>query len=160
MLFSIEICEMETVNKKQLFIEIMTSLFVLLYLYTAIMKLRDIPLFIGSMSHVPLIRGYANLLSGLIPALEIAVSVFLIVPGTRFYGLVMATILIAAFTFYVSYILISPEKLPCSCGGVIEQLGWVGHLFLNGSLLLGGALSIIFYKQIIAINRRSRTPAI
>lgn len=156
----IEIYGMNAVNLKRLFIEVMAGLFVLLYLYTAIMKLRGIPLFIGSMSHVPLIQAHANLLSGLIPAMELAVSVFLIIPGTRFYGLVMATGLMAAFTFYVSYILISPEKLPCSCGGIIEQLGWVGHLFLNGSLLLGGALSIVFNNQIIAINRRSRTTAI
>lgn len=145
-------------NPKRLFTEIVAAFFVLVYVYTAIMKLKDIPGFIGTMSRTPFIHSYANLLAGLIPGIEIAISIFIIIPPTRLYGLVTATGLIALFTLYIGYLMISVPKLPCSCGGIIQDLSWRGHLIVNISLTLAGILSIKFYKEVIAINRNSRTP--
>ncbi len=149
---------MKLQKSKRLFTESVAAFFVLVYMYTAIMKLKDIPGFIGTMSRTPFIHSYANLLAGLIPGIEIAISIFIIIPATRFYGIVMATALIATFTLYIAYLMIALPKLPCSCGGIIQDLSWKGHLIVNISLTLAGLLSIRFYKEVIAINRNSRTP--
>ena len=145
---------------KQLIIDIVAGLFVLLFLYTAIMKLRDSHLFIASMSHTPILRPFATFLAAVIPGVEIAISMLLFIPVTRFWGLLLATGLMALFTLYVAWILYSMKKLPCSCGGVIQQMNWRQHLLFNFSFLVAGIVSILAYKKIIAINRSSRTPAI
>lgn len=149
---------MKILQSKQLFIEIAVALYVLLFLYTAIMKLRDIPFFVGSMSHTPALRPYANILGGMIPAMEIAIVILLIIPATRHYGLLTGTGLMAIFSLYVAFILISMKELPCSCGGVLQQLNWPQHLIFNSAFLLTGILACYWNKQIIAISRRSRTP--
>lgn len=157
---SSEIHEMKPTNTKAIFIEVTTSLFVLLFIYTAIMKLKDIPFFIGSMNHSPILRPYAPFLSVYIPVVELIVALLLIMPFTRYSGLICASLLMLIFTGYIAYILLFSDQLPCSCGGVIQQMKWPSHLIFNFFFLSIGIISIIFKKQVIAINRRSRTPVI
>ncbi|MBK7562208.1 MAG: hypothetical protein IPI68_12055 [Chitinophagaceae bacterium] len=145
---------------KQLYIEIVVALYVLLFLYTAIMKFRDIPFFIGSISHTPVLRHYATLLAGMIPAMEIAIAILLIIPRTRYYGLLTGTGLMGIFTLYVAFILATMKELPCSCGGVLQQLNWKEHLVFNSGFLLAGIVACYWNKQFIMINRRSRIPVI
>lgn len=151
---------MKRLPPRQLYIEIVVALYVLLFLYTAIMKFRDIPFFIGSMSHTPILRPYAIILAGMIPAMEIAIAVLLIIPRTRHYGLLTSTGLMGIFTLYVAFILTTMKDLPCSCGGVIQQLNWKEHLIFNSVFLLAGMLACYWNKGFIAINRRSRIPGI
>lgn len=155
-----EIHEMKPTTAKAIFIEVTTALFVLLFIYTAIMKLRDIPFFIGSMNHSPILRPYAPFLSVYIPAVELILAILLIFPDTRYAGLVCASLLMLIFTAYIAYILLSSDQLPCSCGGVIQQMKWPAHLIFNILFLLMGASSIVLKNQLIAINRSSRTPEI
>jgi hypothetical protein len=151
---------MKFLPPKQLFSEIVAGLFVLLFAYTAIMKLKDLHFFMGSMSHVPLLRPYTALLAGLVPGVEISIVVVLLIPKTRYIGLFLGTILMAIFTAYISCILLFMEDLPCSCGGVIQQLNWPQHLIFNIIFLLMGTIAVYWNKHLIAITRRSRTPAI
>lgn len=151
---------MKILQPKQLFIEIAVALYVLLFLYTAIMKLRDLPFFIGSMSDTPILRPYANILAGMIPSMELSITFLLIIPRTRHYGLLTGTGLMGIFTLYVAIILTTMKELPCSCGGVLQQLNWQEHLIFNIGFLLAGILASYWNKHFIAINRRSRIPAI
>lgn len=151
---------MKQLQPKQLLPEIVAGLFVILFLYTAIMKLKDIPFFIGSMEHSPVLRPYANLLAVLIPSIEIVITILLIIPTTRYVGLLLGTVLMAAFTIYVAIILYSMQELPCTCGGVLQQMNWREHLIFNSSFFLLGIIGILANKQIIAINRSRRTPVI
>lgn len=149
---------MDSKQPKNLFTEIMAGLFVLVFLYTAIMKFRDITAFTNAMEHSPLIQAYSTTLGWLIPALELLISLALIIPKTRIYGLIGGTVLMGLFTLYVGFILAGKGNLPCTCGGVIEQMGWEEHFVFNTSLMLGGIISLFIYYNIIAINRRSRKP--
>ncbi len=151
---------MKRTQPRQLYIEIVVALYVLLFLYTAIMKFRDTSFFIKSMSHTPILRPYAPLLAGMIPAIEIAIAILLIIPRTRQYGLLTGTGLMGIFTLYVAFILETMKELPCSCGGVLQQLNWKEHLVLNSSFLLAGIVACYWNKQFIMINRSSRTPVI
>jgi len=96
----------------------------------------------------------------MIPAMEIAIAVLLIIPRTRHYGLLTSTGLMGIFTLYVAFILTTMKDLPCSCGGVIQQLNWKEHLIFNSVFLLAGMLACYWNKGFIAINRRSRIPGI
>ncbi len=152
---------MKPIAQTKVFVDVVAALFVLLFLYTAIEKLKDIPGFIGAMSRSELIGGMATVVAWVVPVTELIIVVLLIVPRLRMTGLVAATALMAVFTIYIAYILLSAKKLPCKCGGVIESLGWRDHLLLNLGFLMAG-LATIFHKNIIkrftAINRSSRIP--
>lgn len=136
------------------------SLYVFLYLYTGLSKALDVPKFVSSMKHSPALYPYAETLGILIPAVEIFIAILIIVPFTRYMGLISATSLMALFTGYVAYILFSGSTLPCTCGGIIEQLGWRDHLIVNSSFLVLGIIAVLLskHKDFIEINRSSRTP--
>jgi len=116
---------------RKLVVEIIGGLFILLFLYTALSKLSEIALFRLVLRSSPLISAYANLVSVLIPASEILVSVLLFIPGTRRGGLYASFLLMLIFTLYLVYMISFSTSLPCSCGGVISQLSWKQHLVFN-----------------------------
>jgi hypothetical protein len=116
---------------RKLIAEIIGGLFILLFLYTALSKLSEIALFRLVLRSSPLISGYANPVSILIPASEILVSLLLFIPGTRRQGLYASLLLMLIFTLYLVYMISFTTALPCSCGGVISQLSWKQHLVFN-----------------------------
>jgi phage shock protein PspC (stress-responsive transcriptional regulator) len=44
---------------------------------------------------------------------------------------------------YILLMLISDERLPCSCGGVLQQLSWKQHLIFNLFFLLLAVVGIV-----------------
>jgi uncharacterized membrane protein len=145
-----------------MFAEIISAVFVFLYLYTAIDKFVNLEHFYQVMTKSPMLRPFAAVLSGLIPTVEAALAVLLIIPRTRRIGLWGATRLIFIFAAYIFYMLITSSDLPCTCGGIIQELTWAQHLVLNLGLMVSGviALKYTYKKNFIAIEQeRSRTPA-
>lgn len=139
-----------------LFTEIVVALFVLLFMYTAIAKLQDIPKFTYVLGESPLIGKSAHIIGWAIPITELALTTLLFIPQTRTIGLISSTILMALFTGYIIYMLRFADKIPCSCGGVVEQLSWRGHLLLNSLFVASGITSIIVrlrYKSFFAIKQ-------
>lgn len=112
------------------------SLFILLFVYTAASKLQNlIPLrYVITQTGI----GYpvATVLALLIPVSELLIALFLFVPKTRTLGLLLSFVLMSVFSLYVLWVLLFAKDLPCSCGGIIEELGWKVHFALN--LLLTG----------------------
>lgn len=140
-------------------IEITSALFVLLFLYTAINKLRNPGVFAGAMHHSALISPYASFLSWSVPFAEIIIVVILIIPGTRKMGILASAILMIIFTCYVGYMLLTKSALPCTCGGIIQQMNWQEHFWFNSFLTILSITSWFLYpKRFVATNRRSRTP--
>lgn len=135
-----------------------TALLVLLFVYTATMKLRDIPLFIGAMTHVAWLRKGAPLLAVAVPVTELVASILLMIARTRSIGLWMSSALMAIFTGYVGFILITATELPCTCGGVIQRMKWPQHLVFNIIFLIIAITGLIAQHQLIRINRSSRIP--
>ncbi len=142
------------------FVEIVAALLVLLFLYTAISKLRDFTGFARSMLHSSVIADYHVALAVTIPALELIVATLLIIPNLRRTGLLVSTLLMAAFTGYVGYVLITySSNLPCTCGGIIEHMNWQQHLAFNIFFTIISLAAYFFYpKRFARTNRRSRTP--
>ncbi len=138
----------------------MTGLFILLFLYTALMKLGNMPAFVNTIQQIPTIQPYKSLLAGMIPGVEIAIVMLLFFPRLRYLGLISATVLMIVFAGYVAFILASMKKLPCSCGGVLKEMTWGQHLLFNLCFAAAGLLAVSFYKKVVMTNRSSRTPVI
>jgi putative oxidoreductase len=117
--------------KRSTIVEIISAMFILLFVYTAINKFMEGARFENTLSKSPLIGDYAGLLSWSLPAVEIAVAILLLVPKTRLLGLYASTALMVLFTLYIGYMIAFTPKLPCSCGGVLKEMTWKQHLFFN-----------------------------
>jgi len=104
---------------------------VFLFVYTAYSKLMDHDRFLHGLMNVHPISGFAVYLSWFVPISEIITAILLIIPETIRLGLYAFTALMVVFTGYIISMLLWAKNLPCHCGGVIEKLSWVQHVWFN-----------------------------
>ena len=134
--------------KKNTLIEIIMMLYVILFLYTGISKLMDYSLFKEQITTSPLLVPVAPYVAVLLPWIEFATAVLLFVPKWRLKGLYASLVLMVVFTGYVIGILLFNDKLPCSCGGILQDLSWKQHLVFNGLFIALAITAIILQKQL------------
>jgi len=136
--------------KRQVLLECISALLILLFVYASLSKLIDWKTFYGEMRHQPLPKSWTPFLVWIIPCTEIAISVSLLFERTRLLGYSASLLLMGLFTIYTGVILLHFfPYIPCSCGGVIKRLTWRQHLVLN---LFFVALSVVG----IVVQRRKR----
>jgi len=123
---------------------IVAALLILLFSYTAFSKLLEHDKFVFQMrlSHFPLLHYTAGFLAWFLPVLEFAITVLLILPATRLFGLYSSVALLSVFTVYIVVMLLSGRSLPCTCGGIISRLSWKGHLLFNSFFILASVVAI------------------
>jgi uncharacterized membrane protein YphA (DoxX/SURF4 family) len=121
---------------KKYFVEIVSSLFILLFIYAAVSKLMDFGSFRAQIGQSPLLSPFADLISVGVIAAEMIISVLLAVPKAKYLALWLAAELMAMFTAYIVIILNFSSFIPCSCGGILEKMGWGQHLVFNIAFLL------------------------
>ena len=136
--------------KRQVMLECISALLILLFLYASVSKFLDFKTFIKEMNNQPLPNSWTPFLVYFIPCSEILLSVALIFERTRLLGLYGSLVLMGLFTIYAILILVHVfSYVPCSCGGVIKRLTWRQHLILN---LFFVTLSVV---GVIAQRRKS-----
>lgn len=126
--------------KKSIALDIIASLFILLFIYTGLMKLLDHTLFINAMHKSSWLAPFASILSIVVPLAELLTAAFLLIPTTRKIGFYSSLGLMSIFTVYVGLMLYFQSNLPCTCGGIIQQMTWHQHFYFNSAFTL---LSII-----------------
>lgn len=130
--------------RRQVLIECIAALLIMLFLYASVSKFIDFKTFTGEMNNQPLPNSWTPFLVWFIPVSEIIISVALMTERTRLIGFSAALILMSLFTIYTAVILLHFfSYVPCSCGGVIKKLTWKQHLFFNlffVALSLGGII--------------------
>lgn len=132
--------------------EIISAVFIFLFVYTALSKIFTFHLFAQTLKETPIIGGIADYIAIAIPTIELMISLLLFLPCTRRSGLYSTFVLMSIFTLYIGYMLIFTPQLPCTCGGVIEKMTWTQHLLFNVvfTLLALTAILLTPYKQIIS----------
>src|ERR1700722_12523214 len=127
--------------KRQVVLECIAALLILLFLYASVSKFLDFKRFIDEMNNQPLPNSWTPFLVWGIPLLEIGISILLLFEYTRLFGFYASLAMMVLFTSYAILILTHFfPYIPCSCGGVIRKLTWPQHLVLN---LVFVALSIL-----------------
>ena len=134
------------IRRKSLQTEIISLLFVVLFLYTGISKLLDFPIFKEQLNDSPILHLFANVVVWGLPVTEFVVSILLFLPSFRYVGLWASLVLLSAFTLYVLTVLFYDKTLPCSCGGIIGSLSWKAHLVVNILLTTLAGYSIYISK--------------
>lgn len=133
--------------KRQITIEVIVFLYIVLFLYAAGTKLIDYDKFIGQIGKSPLLTNYAGWIAWIIPTVEIIIAIMLIISRLRLIGLYAAFGLMVIFTFYIIAILSFSTELPCACGGVLSNLHWKGHLIFNIAFVLLGLGGILLQTK-------------
>jgi len=128
--------------KRNYWIEIISSLFILLFVYTAVTKFSDFHRFRNVLHGSPLIREKSTIVAWMIPLSEIAISTLLFFPKTRKVGMWGSLLLMVLFTGYITYIAYFSDIVPCSCGGIIEKMTWNQHLIFNIVFTLLAAIGL------------------
>ncbi|SIO49383.1 MauE/DoxX family redox-associated membrane protein [Chitinophaga niabensis] len=118
-------------KKRNKITEAISAIFIFLFVYTALSKIFTFNLFSKALKETPLIGGIATYIAFLLPAVELTVSLLLLIPRTRRLGLYSTFALMLVFTLYIGYMIIFTPQRPCTCGGVLEKMTWTQHLIFN-----------------------------
>lgn len=123
--------------KRSTLVDIISCLFILLFLYTGLFKELNYESFKAALEKSAKISMFAPFLARAVPLIELSITACLLVPlissGSRLrnWGLYSAAVLMLIFTVYVWTILKFSHGLPCTCGGIIQQMNWHQHLYFN-----------------------------
>jgi uncharacterized membrane protein YphA (DoxX/SURF4 family) len=132
--------------KRTTIIETIVILNIILFLYTGIAKIMDYSVFKEQLAESPILAPVSKAIAILLPLAEFALVIMLLIPRWRLKGLYATLGLMILFTAYITIMLLTSDQLPCSCGGIIEQLSWQQHLIFNGAFILLNVLAIRLLK--------------
>ncbi len=139
-------------NKKELFIEFVSAAFAVLFIYAAATKLLDYDKFRLQIGQSPVLTGFAGIVVWLVPAIEVVIALMLTFQRFRLLGLYASFTLMVMFTAYIVVITRFSDYIPCSCGGVLENLSWNEHLVFNVVFVVLAAISIMIYPKDILLQ--------
>lgn len=120
-------------NIKSVIIEVVCILYALLFVYAAMSKFLEFENFQAQLGQSPILGAYTGMLSYIVIAVELLLALILAIPKTkvRLPGLYASFGLMIMFTVYIVIILNFSSTIPCSCGGVLENMNWNEHLIFN-----------------------------
>ena len=122
----------ELLKFKAPFLHFICTLLILLWVYTAFSKLIDIAEFKRQLANQTFGKTTSDLLLWFIPISEILAALLLLFRKTRLAGLTLSAVLMLLFTGYIGLVLLNfYERVPCSCGGVLKEMGWHLHFWFN-----------------------------
>lgn len=133
--------------KKNFIVGIVSLLLILLMVYAALAKFNDYYNFRFGLSESPIIAPFAGLLVWAVPVSELLIAGMLAWPATRLAGLYASFVLMSLFTLYIIVMLSFYEDIPCSCGGILEEMSWGVHIGFNGAFVLMSAWAIMQEKK-------------
>lgn len=122
---------MKNVKRVQRVVQIICALFSFLFVYTALSKLLQMENFIAVLSRIPFVKRAPVLVAYTVPVIELSIALMLFISGLEKTGLLFSAVLLAVFTLFILFMLVTQNHLPCSCGGVIGFMSWKQHFFFN-----------------------------
>jgi uncharacterized membrane protein YphA (DoxX/SURF4 family) len=149
-----------SVSFKKTIVDITCLLYILLFVYAAISKLLDFENFQVQLGQSPMLSAFTGFVSWAVPILELLIVVLLLFPRLRFFGLFTAFSLMVMFTAYIFIILTYSSFVPCSCGGILEKLGWTEHLIFNVVFIILAAVGILILHGGVSQARRILKPTV
>lgn len=134
--------------KRKLIISIISTLLIILWVYAALGKLSAFTQFSYQLKLQPIPKWSIPVVLWALPAVELCIAVLIYFQRTRMKGLILSTILMIIFTFYVLFALTGAYgEIPCSCAGLISALRWRGHLVFNLFFTVLSILGIIMQRH-------------
>jgi len=133
-------------RSKIFFTDVISGLFVLLFLYAALSKLIDFQKFQIQAGKSPLLAPFVVFVTWLVPLTEICIVSLLMSKKYQLTALYLSFSLMVMFTAYIVTILNFSSYIPCSCGGILENMTWRQHLIFNIVFMGLGAAGVLIYS--------------
>lgn len=124
-----------------------SMLFVVLFVYAATGKLLDYQQFQVQLGRYPILNTYGDTVAWMVPVFELVAAFLLLFDKYRLSALYISLGLMTVFTTYILLILNFSDDIPCSCGGVLEDLGWTEHVVFNLAFMALAFFAILFAKK-------------
>lgn len=140
---------------KRTLLNVICYALIFLFLYASASKLLDYQRFIVQIGQSPLLADYAATLAWAVPLIEIVTAVLLFLPTSRLYGLYSSFGIMAMFTGYIYVIMNYAERVPCSCGGILNKMGWNEHLIFNICFTLLAVAGIIIHTVLLNDSQKN-----
>lgn len=129
------------------FIILITGLLVILWGYSSISKLTNLDEFRTAMMTQVFPKWLSRILIYLVPLIEIAWIVLLLIPSTRLIGMYASLFTMIAFTLYVGGAVFKLYlRTPCACGGLFNKLGWQKHFRVNIVLSIIALVGVVLME--------------
>jgi len=141
--------------KKSAIVDIISCLFIILFLYTGVYKLLDLHHFFWALNKSPLLGGFYKPVGYALPPIEVIIALLLLIPFfsnkpmLRTWGLYGSAVLMLIFTVYITYMVEFRTDRPCTCGGIISQMNWHQHMYFNTTFTCLSFLGIWLNKHLI-----------
>ena len=145
---------------KKVALYIITVLFIVLFLYTGIDKLRNSEALSMQIKEIPFLNPVANWLLGLVACIELIVVILLARKSSRLAGLYACLILMLSFTLYLILIGYFSDGVTCSCGGFLTQIPQNIHIILNVCLACLALTGIYLEKRMKTFEQRKQSEKI
>lgn len=117
---------------KEILIDVAIGLLVAMFTYAALSKLLDYEEARTAMANQVFPTPVSEILTWLIPTIELLIVGGLLYRPTRIGGLKAAIALLSVFTIYIAVVMSNLfGRIPCSCGGIISELSYTGHIVFN-----------------------------
>lgn len=133
--------------KNKWIIEVISAILIAIFVYAASVKLLNYSLFVTQLHTHPLLKHFAGTIAWIVPAMELFLSVLLLLPVTRRKGLYGSAFILLIFTIYLGFMFLSGKPLPCTCGGFISTFTWRQHIIFNLGLILLSIIGIRLYNS-------------
>lgn len=143
-----------TRNAGQIVVETVCLLYVALFVYAAAAKLLDFEHFRNQIGQSPMLNAFAGTVAVLVPLLELSLSVLLLWRRFRLAGLSGALSLMTMFSAYIVIILNYSPFVPCSCGGILEDMDWKEHLIFNLAFVVLAITAIVTENRLKPADRK------
>lgn len=118
--------------KKEYIITPIAYALCILFIYAASMKAMDFGQFTTDITKSPLLANVPAPITGIgVLALEFLAALLLAFPAMRLYGLYLSAFLMLLFSVYMAVLYFFYMNIPCSCGGILGQMGYPAHILFN-----------------------------
>jgi len=134
---------------KNIILNSICYLYVLLFVYAAVSKLLDFVNFRVQLGQSPLLSAFAGFVAWSVPVVELLIVIMLLFPRFRLTALFASFSLMVMFTAYIFIILNYSSFIPCSCGGILEKLGWKEHLVFNMLFIILAIVGILILRNTV-----------
>jgi uncharacterized membrane protein YphA (DoxX/SURF4 family) len=141
-------------------VTIICYLYMLLFTYAAFSKLLDFVNFKVQLGQSPLLSSFVEYISWAVPVTELVIVVLLAIRRFRLIGLFASFSLMVMFTTYIFIVLNFSSFVPCSCGGILENMSWTQHLVFNIVFVILAAAGILILRGGVSEERRILKPAV
>lgn len=139
---------MKTTTLSHISYQTIIVLYVLLWSYAGFSKLLTYDAFQVQLSQSPMLSPWAAGLVISVPLLELFLALALLVPKLQTLALYGSLFTMTAFSCYIYLLLHYSSHVPCSCGGILNDLSWNAHLIFNGLFVLF-AMYALYIKTLL-----------